>query len=95
MIERHVAFEVFPDKCQDFEDFIHHKYRPAMAKMVGFINVGLLRQQELPNNYKMIIRFNSVEEAAGWRNSDAHQALQPKLKSLYRNLQLTVYDVIS
>ena len=95
MIERHVTFDVLPDKAHDFEKLFVEQYRPAMAVMPGYIKVELLREQENPSKYQMVIRFQSLETAAAWRSSDAHQALQPKIKALYSNNQLQVYDVIA
>jgi heme-degrading monooxygenase HmoA len=95
MIERHVTFDVLPEKIQDFEKFFVENYRPAMASMPGYLKVELLREQENPNHYKMVIRFDSPDSAAAWRNSSAHQALSPKLKSLYSASQLQVYDFIA
>ena len=94
MIERHVTFDVFPDKVQDFEKLFIEEYRLAMASMSGFVKVDLLREQENPNFYKMVIRFLTTEDAATWRNSSPHQVLSPKLKALYRSSQLLVYEVI-
>lgn len=95
MIERHVTFNVYPDKVEQFEKFFVEYYRPAMAVMPGFIKVDLLCQQDQSKQYQMIIRFESMEAAAGWRNSDAHKALQPKIKALYSDSTLQVYDVIA
>lgn len=95
MIERHVTFEVFPDKARDFEKLFVEQYRPAMAVMPGYIKVELLREQENPGKYQMVIRFESLEAAAAWRSCDAHQALQPKIKALYSNSQLQIYNVIA
>ena len=95
MIERHVTFNVLPDKTREFEELFTSKYRPAMAAMPGFIKVELLREQEDPTQYQMVIRFVSMETAAGWRNSDAHLALKPKIKALYDGSKLIVYDVVA
>jgi antibiotic biosynthesis monooxygenase (ABM) superfamily enzyme len=94
MIERHVTFEVFPDKTQDFEKLFGEEYRPAMASMPGFIKVDLLCEQDKPNFYQMVIRFETADYAAGWRASPEHQALSPRLKSLYSESQLQIYEVI-
>lgn len=94
MIERHVNFDVFPGKSQEFERLFAEEYRPAMAQMPGFIKVELLREQGDAPKYQMVIRFSNAEEAAAWRNSSAHQALSPKLKALYSTSQLQVYDVV-
>ena len=94
MIERHVTFDVLPDKAEEFERLFVDEYRLAMARMPGFIKVELLREQENLAKYQMVIRFTSLEEAAAWRNSSAHQALSPKLKALYSASQLQVYEVL-
>jgi heme-degrading monooxygenase HmoA len=95
MIERHVTFEVLPDKVRDFELFFTHEYRPAMASMPGYVSVDLLRARETPAAYQMVIRFESEEAAAAWRLSAAHQALSPRLKAMYSASQLQVYEVVA
>ncbi len=95
MIERHVTFDVFPDKTVDFETLFAEKYRPAMASMPGFVKASLLREQEIATHYQMVICFESPETAAAWRASPEHQALSPRLKVLYSESKLQVYEVIS
>jgi heme-degrading monooxygenase HmoA len=95
MIERHVTFNVLPDKTQDFEELFTAEYRPAMAAMPGYVKLELLREEENATQYQMVIRFESRETAAGWRNSEVHQALKPKIKALYDGSKLKVYDVIA
>ncbi len=95
MIERHVTFEVIPDKTQDFENLFVKAYRPAMASMPGFINVELLRLQDSSTIYQMIIRFETAEAASAWRNSPEHQGLSPQLKALYIASHLQVFEVIA
>jgi heme-degrading monooxygenase HmoA len=95
MIERHVTFNVLPDKPGEFENLFTKKYRPAMSAMPGFVKVELLREQEDSTQYQMVIRFESMETAAGWRTSNAHIALKPEIKALYDGSKLVVYDVIA
>ena len=95
MIERHVTFNVHPETTKDFEELFTAEYRPAMAAMPGYVKLELLVEQEDPTQYQMVIRFESLETAAGWRNSDVHQALKPKIKALYDGSKLQVYDVIA
>jgi antibiotic biosynthesis monooxygenase (ABM) superfamily enzyme len=95
MIERHVTFEVLSDKTAAFEEFFIQEYRPAMSRMPGFVRVELLRLQDSATQYQMIIRFETVEDAAGWRASPEHQELSPKIKELYHTSQLQVYQVIA
>jgi heme-degrading monooxygenase HmoA len=66
-----------------------------MAAMPGYINLELLVEQEDATQYQMVIRFESEETATGWRNSDVHQKLKPKIKALYDGSKLHVYDVIA
>lgn len=95
MIERHVTFEVFEDKAKDFVNLFLHEYRPAMSTMPGFLKVELLQNQEQPHNFRMVIRFESNETAAEWRDSLAHQLLKPKIKPLYKTSNLEVFDFIA
>ncbi len=94
MIERHVTFAVLPGKGPEFESLFIKAYRPAMSVMPGFVKAELLQEQESPDHYQMVIRFESAETAAGWRNSEAHKALQPELKALYSTSRLEVYEVV-
>ena len=82
-------------KTKEFELLFTNEYRTAMASMPGFVKVELLREQESPTQYQMVIRFESLETAAGWRNSDLHLALKPKIKALYAGSRLEVYEVIA
>ena len=95
MIERHVTFEVMPGKESAFEELFKTKYSTAMAKQLGFVSVGLLREHDKPTNYQMLIRFQSFETAALWRDSADHQELQPQAKALYNAVSVVVYDVIA
>ena len=95
MIERHVTFDVLPERTRDFEKLFVEEYRPAMASMPGYIKVDMLGEQNNPYRYQMVIRFDSDDLAAAWRSSAAQQALSPRLKSLYSTSHLQVYDFIS
>jgi heme-degrading monooxygenase HmoA len=95
MIERHVTFNVLPGKGQAFERLFVEEYRPTMSSMPGFVRVELLREQEDPTQYQMVIRFESLETAANWRNSEQHQDLKPKIKALYNGSSLKVYAVVA
>lgn len=95
MIERHVTFEVLPEKTDEFKKMFVEEYRPAMASMSGYINVDLLRELEKPAVFHMVIRFRSLESADAWRASTAHQSLSPRLKALYSQSQLHIYEVVA
>ena len=95
MIERHVTFNVIPGKEKDFENLFKQEYSVAMAKQPGFVSVTLLREQEKASVYQMVIRFQSLETAAAWRDSVDHKALSPKIKTLYNGSTVQVYNVIA
>ena len=95
MIERHITFNVHPDKTGAFERLFSDEYGPTMAKSRGFVKVELLREAENPTRYQMMPRFEDAEGAAGWAASEAHQALQPAMKALYSRSELQVFIVVS
>ncbi len=65
MIERRAAFNVQPDRAQDWEELFVAEYRPAAASSPGFVRADLLREQEDPPQYQnMIIWLESMETAA-------------------------------
>ena len=95
MIERHVIFNVIPGKEKDFEKLFREEYSVAMSKQPGFVSVTLLKEHEKEAVYQMVIRFQTLETAAAWRDSDDHKALSPRIKSLYSNSTVQVYEVIA
>jgi antibiotic biosynthesis monooxygenase (ABM) superfamily enzyme len=95
MIERHVTFNVIPGKEKDFETLFKNEYSVAMSKQLGFISVTLLKEHEKDAFYQMMIRFQSLETAAAWRDSSDHKALSPKVKALYAESTVQVYEVIA
>ena len=95
MIERHVTFHVIPGKEKDFETFFKEAYSIAMSKQPGFVSVTLLKEHEKEAVYQMAIRFQSLETAAAWRDSPDHKVLSPKIKALYKESAVQVYEMIA
>jgi len=95
MIERHVTFNVLPGKERDFESLFKDAYSIAMSKQPGFVSVTLLKEHEKEAIYQMVIRFQSLETAAAWRDSADHKTLSPKIKALYKESTVQVYEVIA
>jgi antibiotic biosynthesis monooxygenase (ABM) superfamily enzyme len=95
MIERHVTFNVIPGKEKDFENLFKNEYGAAMSKQPGFVSVTLLKEHEKEAIYQMVIRFQTLETAAAWRDSEDHKALSPKIKALYKESTVQVYAVIA
>jgi antibiotic biosynthesis monooxygenase (ABM) superfamily enzyme len=95
VIERHITFNVHPDKAGEFERFFTDVYRPAMATSGGFARADLLREAESATRYQMVLRFADADSAAGWRTSELHQSLQPALLALYADNEIVGYEVIA
>ena len=94
MLERHVTFDVDPGMGADFEYFFIMKSRPAMASMPGFVKVDLIRQQDVPEKYRMEIRFETPKADIGWRSSDLHKTLSPSLKAMFSKNQQDIFEII-
>jgi heme-degrading monooxygenase HmoA len=92
MIERHITFDVLPDRTDEFERFFAETYRPPALRMPGLIECGLLRDSETPTSYRMLFRWETAEDAVAWRESEAHQDLQPELKALHQGMQITAFN---
>ena len=95
MIERHVTFNVIPGKEKNFENLFKEEYSIAMSKQPGFVLVTLLKEHEKGAVYQMAIRFQSLETAAAWRDSADHKSLSPRIKALYKESTVQVYEVIA
>jgi antibiotic biosynthesis monooxygenase (ABM) superfamily enzyme len=50
---------------------------------------------EQPATYQMMIRFENLEQAAAWRNSETHKTLAAILKGFYTSSEVTVYKFVS
>ena len=94
MIERHITFNVHPDRTEAFQRFFADQYAPTMAKAPGFVRIELLREADSTTRYQMSFRFEDGETAAGWRTSEVHQALQPALAALHSGTEIQGYVVI-
>ncbi len=95
MIERHITFNVHPDKTTEFERFFAEEYAPEIAKSPGFVRVDLLREADQPSRYQMVMRWQDADAAAGWRTSPVHQGLQPALNALHSGMEIVAYGVVA
>ena len=95
MIERHVTYDVHSGQQDAFERFIREEYAPTMSRAPGLVRVTLLREQEAPTLYHMVIAFESPEKAAEWRASEAHKALGATLKGFLLQSQVATYQVVA
>ena len=95
MIERRVTFNVIPGKEEDFKKLFKEEYSVAMSKQPSFVSVTLLKEHEKDAVYQMVICFQSLDTAAAWRDSADHKALSPKIKALYKESTVQVYEVLA
>jgi heme-degrading monooxygenase HmoA len=95
MIERHITFNVLPERTAEFERFFVERYGAAMSQAPGFVRVELLREANDPTRYQMAFRFEDAEAAQGWRTSPEHQALQPGLTALFSTNEIVGYEVVA
>ncbi len=94
MLERHLTFNVHPDRTADFERFFESTYRPQMAESPGYLRGELLRELDAPTRYQMVLRFSDADSALGWRTSDAHATLLPDLSALHSGMEVAAYEVV-
>jgi heme-degrading monooxygenase HmoA len=95
MIERHVTFDVLPDRADDFERFFREQYLPAVREMPGLIECLLLREAENPLRYQMVFRWQKADDATAWRTSATHQGLQPALGALNSGMTIIAYSQVA
>ena len=95
MIERHVSYEVPMAKAAEFERFFTERYRPPVLEMPGLQECSLLRESDDPTRYQMVFRWATAEQAAAWRTSPVHQALQPDLNGLHSGMHIVAYSKLS
>jgi len=95
VIERHVTFNVLPDRTVDFERFFVEAYRPPVLGMPGLIECTLLRESEHAERYQMVFRWETAENAVAWRVSEVHQGLQPALVELHAGMEITAYTKVA
>lgn len=94
MIERHITFNVLPDRDAAFERFFTDEYRPPVTAMPGYVDCYLLREIDQPERYQIVFRWETAEDAAGWRTSEVHQSLQPALEALHGGMEITAYTTV-
>ena len=76
MIERHITFDVLPDRTAAFERFFAEEYRPPVTLIPGFVRCDLLREIEHPERYQMVFQWEHGDAAVAgapgtrtWRSS--------------------------
>jgi heme-degrading monooxygenase HmoA len=94
MIERHIRFEVPTSGTDSFRRFFDEKYVPPMSEIEGFVSARLLRPSDDDGEILMVLQFETAEASAAWRESAAHQSLQPELKGLHSGMRIRGYQTL-
>jgi len=95
MIERHVTFDVLPERTADFERFFSEQYRPAVQQVPGLIECLLLHEADNPLRYQMVFRWQTADDATAWRTSAIHQSLQPALGAMNSGMTIVAYSLVA
>ena len=97
MIERHITFDVHPDRTGDFERFFADDV-PTGDGDVARVRPGATSSARptAPTRYQMVLRFADARERrrrGGPRRST--RALQPALEALHAGMEIQGYEVIA
>lgn len=94
MIERHIRFEVSASGTDAFRRFFAEKYYPPMSEIEGFVSGRLLQPAGGEGEILMVLQFETPEASASWRESAAHESLQPELRSLHTGMHIQGYQTL-
>jgi heme-degrading monooxygenase HmoA len=97
-IQLHVDLTVQPAKEKEMLEHFHKVFKPAAAKMKGYINVEILKLRSAlagsapaSTNYRFVLTYESEELRQKWVASDVHQKVWPPIE---KTLAHTKYNVI-
>ena len=83
MILEHVVLPVIPGREDDFLVAFAHA-RPIIAASPGFVDLSLRRGIERPNEFLLLVRWESLEaHTEGFRGSEAYGRWRELLHHFY------------
>lgn len=83
MITEHALLPVLPGQEAQFEAAFAEA-RKIIAAMPGFVSLRLLRSQETPNRYLLLVEWASVQDhTVGFRGSPQYQQWRELLHRFY------------
>ena len=83
MILEHAILPVIPGREADFEAAFDSA-RPIIAQTPGFVDLRLARSIETPNEYLLLVRWESVEaHEIGFRGSPGYERWRELLHGFY------------
>jgi antibiotic biosynthesis monooxygenase (ABM) superfamily enzyme len=102
-IQLHVDLDVDPAKEQDLLGNYRTKFRPAIVKQPGFIEVKLMKLEsavagKAPPNvaYRLLLSFQTEDQRKAWVATPAHQKVWPTIQQTLRgpNVNAVLFQVI-
>jgi heme-degrading monooxygenase HmoA len=102
-IQLHVNLDVDPAKEQRFLKTFREKFRPAISRQPGFVEVKLLRFRKAMVgapagnwNYRLLISFQTEEQRQAWVKTDLHQQVWPAMEAHFRGQKYDamLYEVV-
>ena len=96
-IQLHLDLTVLPAKEKEMLQHFHTVFKPAAAKMKGYINVDMLKLRSTLRgsapqsaNYRFVLLYESEELRQKWIATDVHQQVWPPIE---KTLAHTKYNV--
>ncbi len=84
MITEHAILTVNPGQESAFETAFAVA-RPLISSMPGFVDLSLSRSMETPNEYLLLVAWNTVEDhTVGFRGSPEYERWRELLHSFYQ-----------
>jgi heme-degrading monooxygenase HmoA len=84
MITEHAILTVNPGQESAFETAFAVA-RPLISSMPGFVDLSLSRSMETPNEYLLLVAWNTVEDhTVGFRNSPEYERWRELLHYFYQ-----------
>ena len=94
---------VIPAKEREMLDVFHNRFRPAAAKFSGFIDLKMLKFNQLQQgaalpkgiNYRFQLTYESLALQQIWVHSPTHKALWPLMAATLSNpndFQVLIFD---
>lgn len=101
-IQLHVDLDVDPAREQELLANFRSRFKPAISKQPGFVEVRLLKlesalQGQAPANtsYRLLISFRTEDQRKAWVATPEHQKVWPTIEGTLRGAKFSavLFDV--
>jgi hypothetical protein len=103
-IQLHVDLDVDPAKEQELLSNYRGKFRPAIVKQPGFVEVKLMKLEsavagQAPPNvgYRLLIGFQTEDQRKAWVATATHQKVWPTIQQTLRgsNVNAVLFQIVA